>query len=187
MAKLSYASLIGISGVMNAGKDTVANLIIALRPRELRRYSFATPLKAGVCAMFGWTKDEIENRDFKEAVDPRWGFSPRKAMQLLGTEYGRVQLRDDLWVHAGANFHDESVKQNKGTIITDVRFENEAAWVRSVPNSVLIHVINPDYNYNAPVKHISELGVKYEHGDIQIMNYKGQGLSYLHESLVELW
>lgn len=187
MAKLSTATLIGISGVMNAGKDTVANLLIALRPRELRRYSFATPLKAGAMAMFGWSQDQIENREFKEAIDPRWGFSPRKAMQLLGTEYGRERLRDDIWVHAGHNFHQESIKQSKGTIITDVRFENEAAWVREQPNSILIHVMNPDHDYDAPIKHVSERGVGFVHGDMAITNYKYQGLSYLQETITNLW
>lgn len=187
MTKLRDASLIGLSGVMNAGKDTVANLIFALRPRGLRRYSFATPLKSGVCAMFGWTNDQIENREFKETVDPRWGFTPRKAMQLLGTEYGRNLLRDDIWVHAARNFHTESLNQSKGTMITDVRFENEAEWIRTVPGAVVIHVINPEHDYLAPVKHVSELGVSFQLGDISIQNDKRLGLDTLQEIIAKLW
>lgn len=188
MAQLSTARLIGITGVMGSGKDTVANLILALRPRELRRYSFATPLKNGVKAMFGWTDEQIEDRNFKEAVDPRWGFSPRKAMQLLGTEYGRERLRDDLWVHAGENFHKSSLELCRSTIITDVRFQNEADWVRSQTNSVLVHVINPDHDYAAPVKHVSENGVNFNaECDLVINNPKAQGLPYLQETLTSLW
>lgn len=187
MAKLSNAKLIGISGVMNAGKDTVANLVIALRPRELRRYSFAAPLKAGVCVMFGWSQSQIEDRNFKETVDPRWSFSPRKAMQLLGTEYGRVGLRDDIWVHAAKNFHEESLEQGKGTIITDVRFENEAEWVRSVPGSMLIHVINPEHDYQAPVKHVSEQGVSQQGNDWLFVNDKRIGLDRLQMELANFW
>jgi len=187
MTNLRDASLIGISGVMGAGKDTVANLIVALRPRELRRYAFATPLKEGVKSMFGWTSDQIEDRTFKEAIDPRWGFSPRKAMQLLGTEYGRNLLRDDIWMHAARNFHEESVHQQKGTLITDVRFENEAEWIRSVAGSVIVHVINPEHDYTVPVKHVSENGVLVGYGDIRVVNDKRDGLEGLQEILRKMW
>jgi hypothetical protein len=186
MVTLKTARLIGITGVMGSGKDTVANLIIAMRPRELRRYSFATPLKNGVKAMFGWTDEQIEDRVFKEAIDPRWGFSPRKAMQLLGTEYGRERLRNDLWVHAGENFHEASLTSQRGTIITDVRFENEASWVRSRKDSLLIHVMNPDHDYGAKVNHVSENGIVYVYGDEVINNPKSQGIEYLTETLRSL-
>lgn len=187
MAKLSEATLIGLTGVMNAGKDTVANLIIARLPRGIRRYSFATPLKAGVMAMFGWTPDQIEDRQFKEAIDPRWGFTPRKAMQLLGTEYGRNLLRDDLWVHAAGNFVAESMRQYKTTVITDVRFENEADWVRDQPGGVLLHVVNPEHDYRAPVAHVSEKGIKWTHEDEIIHNDKRLGLGSLDEALDKIW
>lgn len=187
MTKLHDAKLIGISGVINAGKDTVANLILAKRPDELRRYSFATPLKRGACAMFGWQLSDIEDRTFKEAVDPRWGFSPRKAMQLLGTEYGRVLLRDDIWVHAAKNFHADSLELHRGTMITDVRFENEADWIRSMPDSIIVHIVDPDHDYSAPVKHVSELGVPYAQGDLVISNDKVLGFDELNHRLDAAW
>lgn len=187
MTSIKDANLIGITGVMNAGKDTVANLIIALRPRELNRYSFATPLKAGVKAMFGWTDEDIENRQKKEAIDPRWGFSPRTAMQKLGTEYGRDCLRPDIWVHAAQNRHLLSLEAGKGTIITDVRFENEAAWIRSQPDSVLIHVINPDHDYRATPVHASEVPVIFVLGDTLIVNDKKAGVEALRVALEKHW
>ena len=187
MTRIKDAKLIGICGVMNAGKDTVANLIIARRPRELRRYAFASPLKAGVKAMFDWTDEDIENRQKKEAIDPRWGFSPRTAMQKLGTEYGRECLRSDIWVHAALNKHLKSLDAGKGTIITDVRFENEAAWVRLQPDSILIHVMNPEHDYTAPVKHVSENGVAFCNGDVQIQNDKRRGFAHLHDCLLSHW
>lgn len=184
---LRDAKLIGISGVINAGKDTVANLLLAKRTDSLRRYSFATPLKRGACAMFGWEMSDIEDRTFKEAIDPRWGFSPRKAMQLLGTEYGRNLLRDDIWVHAARNFHEDSLQMHRGTMITDTRFENEAEWIRSMADSVIIHVIDPTHDYQAPIKHISEQGVSMIGGDIVIYNDKTLGFNSLNEKLDEVW
>ena len=187
MSGIDNASLIGITGLINSGKDTVANLIIAWRPRQLRRYSFARPLKEGVKAMFGWTDEDIENREVKEATDAFWGFSPRKAMQLLGTEYGRNMLRDDLWIKAAERFHQRSEEQTQGTIITDVRFENEASWIRSQPNSMLIHVRDPNRPLPQGPVHPSEAGVAFVEGDSLIENDKTQGIEALGELLWTLW
>jgi len=188
MSGIGTASLIGVTGLIGSGKDTVANLIIAWRPRQLRRYSFARPLKEGVKAMFGWDDEIIEDRAKKEAVDEFWGFTPRKAMQLLGTEYGRNLLRDDLWIKAAERFHLRSLEQSQGTIITDVRFENEAAWVRSQPDSVLIHVKDPNrvVDNSGPV-HPSEAGVAFVEGDHIVDNDKTLGIKALEDLLWGFW
>lgn len=187
MSGIGSANLIGITGLINSGKDTVANLIIAWLPRQLRRYSFARPLKEGVKAMFGWTDEDIENRTTKETVDAFWGFSPRKAMQLLGTEYGRNLLRDDIWIKAAERYHLKSQEQSQGTIITDVRFENEATWIRSQPNSILIHVKDPHHVTPAGPVHASEAGVQFVEGDCTINNDKTLGIKALEDLLWTYW
>lgn len=187
MSGIGSASIIGITGLINSGKDTVANLIIAWRPRQLRRYSFAKPLKEGVKSMFGWTDEDIEDRSKKEAVDDFWGFSPRKAMQLLGTEYGRNLLRDDLWIKAAERYHLRSQEQSQGTIITDVRFENEATWVRAQADSILIHVKDPTRVAPAGPVHVSEAGVAFVDGDVTIDNDKSLGIKHLEDVLWTHW
>jgi len=187
MSGIGTANLIGITGLINSGKDTIANLVIAWRPRQLRRYSFARPLKEGVKAIFGWTDEDIEDRSRKESVDEFWGFSPRKAMQLLGTEYGRNLLRDDLWIKAAERYHIRSQEQSQGTIITDVRFENEAEWIRSQPNSILIHVKDPHRVVPSGPVHPSEAGVKFMEGDSEIENDKTQGIKALEDLLWKHW
>jgi len=184
---LKNATLIGIHGKMGAGKDTLATVIHALRPRMYKSNSFARPLKEGVMAMFGWDKIHLEDRSLKESIDPFWGFSPRKAMQLLGTEYGRKGLTDDIWIKAAEKYYQKSLETGMGVIMTDVRFENEAAWIRSKTNSILIHVIDPNAPYVDPkTLHPSEQGIEFKGGDIHLMNDKNSGVEGLWSSVVKL-
>lgn len=158
--------LIGITGRAGSGKDTVTRIIKSKIFPEMQNYAFAGPLKAACCEFFGWDSDQIEDRVFKETVDPVWGFSPRRAMQLLGTEWGR-QLRADLWIHM-ARVRYESPFCVSGLIISDARFENEGEFIRT-NGGILIHVIRPGevISENA---HASEAGIEFQEGDIRIYN-----------------
>lgn len=155
-------AVIGITGRAGAGKDTFATMLHHHFP-TYTRYAFANPLKMATEFMFGWPRAMLEDRDLKEQVDPKWGFSPRRAMQLLGTEFGRT-LRQDLWLH----FAQLKLDESEGMIVTDVRFENEAAWVRE--RGILIHVYRPDNNLAIDGSHASEAGVTQEPNDYLVMN-----------------
>lgn len=156
--------LIGLTGKAGSGKDTFAGMLN--KHVKFEPYSFAGPLKDACCGLFGWTRHQIDHdRDFKEAVDPRWGFSPRRAMQLMGTEYGRQMLRDDIWIHMAKIRLNETGKA--GLLVTDVRFENEATWIRE-EGGLLIHIERPDLP--AVAAHASEAGVKWEPDDVVITN-----------------
>lgn len=157
--------LIGVTGRAGAGKDAVSNIIKTdLRPNYVV-YGFAYPLKRACCDLFDWTLEQIEDREFKEAIDPRWGFSPRVAMQRMGTEYGR-SLREDLWVRkALITFQSPDVE---GMIVTDVRFENEADFIRK-NNGLLIHIERPGTIISEST-HASEKGVEFMEGDARIHN-----------------
>lgn len=64
--------VIGISGKMGAGKDEVARIINEALPHcEVKR--FADALKDIVCLILGCTREELENREFKESIlGPEW-------------------------------------------------------------------------------------------------------------------
>jgi hypothetical protein len=174
--------LIGIAGKKGAGKDTAASYIIAQNPRRYRKYSFATPLKEACKAMFGWTDYELEDRVAKETVDPFWGFSPRTAMQLLGTNFGRNMLRADIWLKAAEKqFNMNNTLYNTGTLITDVRFENEAEWIRN-NSGIIIHVVEPGVSSKID-EHESEVGIDIYPVDFLLTNDKTAGLISLHQKL----
>lgn len=157
--------LVGITGRAGAGKDVVANILKSDLLHDCSVYRFASPLKEACANLFGWTMEQIEDRDFKETVDPVWGFKPRIAMQTLGTEWGRA-LRDDLWVHMAQVKFDSPFTH--GMIICDVRFENEAAFIRD-NGGLLIHV-NRMGTAIEEASHASEAGVEFKEGDAWIDN-----------------
>lgn len=163
--------LIGLTGPARSGKDT-AGQHIALR-YGFDRYAFAKPLKDGLRAMFQLTDDHLDGA-LKERPLPDLGRSPRELMQTIGTEWGRHMVHPDLWLLLAErrilNVREETARLGygfTGLVITDVRFENEAALIRRHGGSV-IHLVRPD----APDvrAHSSENGVSFKERDVRIMN-----------------
>lgn len=176
--------LIGIHGPLNGGKDTVATYIQAKFPDKFGRYAFARPLKEACVALFGFSMDQMEDRLLKEQVDPFWGFAPRKALQLLGTEYGRGMLRDDVWIKRAEQEFLKNAKSSRGTIITDVRFPNEAEWIRDQENAMLIYLEVPGLERDSRYNHASEAGIQYDELiDLKIINDKSAGLDSLFKQI----
>jgi len=113
----------------------------------------------------------------KEQVIPALGVSPRRLMQTLGTEWGRQLINPDLWLILAKQL---LLNYGPGMVIADVRFENEAAWVREQGGRV-IHIERPD---NVTVEaHASEAGIEFkgEEGDIKIVN--GGSLEDLQQTI----
>jgi len=165
--------LIGLHGKAGTGKDTIADYLAD--QYCLERIAFAKPIKDAACAMFGLTPDRFEDRSLKEMVIPEIGKSPRQIAQLLGTEFGRQHLGDDIWIRVAKMRLDawrEDVLEQTfhplcGAVVTDVRYENEAAWVRS-EGGVIWHVRRPGIE---PVSaHTSENGIAVLPGDMVIDN-----------------
>lgn len=159
--------LIGLAGHARVGKDTVARYLAA--HLTLISYAFADPLKQALASMFHLTAAQLEGAE-KEQPLPWLGKAPRELMQLLGTEWGRDLVHSQLWLLlAEQNLqllaeHDQAMQ---GVVIRDVRFDNEADWVRS-KGGVIFHIsrrgIRPANN------HISESGVRHNRGDYVIEN-----------------
>ena len=121
--------IIGITGRARSGKDTIAEHLVY--GHLYTRFAFADPIKDIVCGMFGWGARHRDG-DPKEVDDPYWGFSPRKAYQTFGTEFGRA-LNPNVWIMMA----DRQLTSGLW-VCSDVRFDNEADFVRD--NGVLIHV-----------------------------------------------
>lgn len=134
---------VGVVGFIGSGKGTVGDI---LSKYNFEKISFASHLKDVTSVMFGWDRkllegDTAESRDFREKIDPFWSeklnreFTPRLALQLMGTEVGRNVFGENLWIHALEN----KINKNENYVITDVRFQNEIEWIRK-QKGILIEI-----------------------------------------------
>lgn len=128
--------IIGISGKAGSGKDTVAAYL--RNEYGYANMAFADPMKVFCQEIFDWSFDQLWGpSEEREKIDPKWGFSPRKALQLLGTEWGRA-LDEDMWVKIGLGRALEKIKDGyPGVVITDCRFGNELRLVRASGGSLI--------------------------------------------------
>ncbi len=130
---------IGICGYINSGKGTVGDIL------ELKGFikdSFAAPLKDAISVIFGWDRkmlegDTKESREWREQADPYWSerfgydFSPRLALQLMGSEAGRDVFHKDLWIISLLYRNQKNLQEGKNIIVTDCRFRNEITAIHN--------------------------------------------------------
>ena len=159
--------LIGLAGHARVGKDTVARYLVA--QLGLISYAFAMPLKQALAEMFSLTTAQLEGPP-KEQPLPWLGKSPRELMQLLGTEWGRELVHPQLWLLLAEHNLQQLAEHHQdmqGVVISDVRFDNEADWVRS-KGGVIFHISRRGIH---PInQHSSEGGIRHHKGDYVITN-----------------
>jgi len=140
--------IVGLVGFIGSGKGT-AGLI--LNEHGFVMESFAGAVKDVASVMFGWPRkllegDTDESRQFREVPDKFWSekfghdFTPREALQKLGTEVGRDTFNKDFWVHK----LESKIAPWENYVITDVRFPNEINWIHKM-HGIVIHVQRGEY------------------------------------------
>lgn len=119
--------LIGLTGCAGHGKDTVADYLVD--KYGFVKLSYAGPLKDGVAAIFGFDRERMENdRAYKES-ESVWGRSPRHYLQWLGTDILRKHVSQDFFMLRMRNELDELMASGKNVVVSDARFDNEAAML----------------------------------------------------------
>lgn len=154
--------IIGLHGKARAGKDTVGNMLCQMLPGKYL-YALADPIRAMLAAI-GIDLNDPYWQDRKEDEIPAFNASPRRLMQTLGTEWGRETITPDIWINFMLLRYSQA---GLGMIVTDVRFEEEAARIRALGGKI-IHVVRPDAEVVAP--HKSERGLEVGVSDIVILN-----------------
>ena len=94
--------------------------------------------------------------------------TPRKILQLLGTECGREILHPNIWVNALMEGYDKEKKIHDDWIITDTRFPNELQAVKD-RGGITIHVTRPKGNHRSDL-HASEVALEGEKFDYYFVN-----------------
>ena len=159
---------------------------------------FADKLKDMVCILIGCTREQLEDETFKNTeLGEEWNsvfnykknfYTPRKLLQIIGTDLLRNQLHPQVWVNATMADYKEKIREivksyeeepdsskayikekyYPNWIITDVRFPNEAEAVKE-RNGILIRVNRP--STESDDKHPSEVALDdYKDFDYIIQN-----------------
>ena len=190
-------NLIGISGKMGSGKDTLSIVMNYIAddnaPDSIGRWTqdvddfayknkkYSEKLKYMVCFLIGCSRSDLEDREFKEKeLGEEWdGLTPRKLLQLLGTEAGRQIIHPNIWVNALFADHENNKSEwlsatNSKWIVTDVRFPNEANIIKE-KGGIMIRINRPQYLDNGLVirknEHLSETSLdEYDKFDYVIEN-----------------
>lgn len=151
--------IIGLAGGKGCGKSTVAKIIA--KRYDYEQISFATPIK-DMLRVLGLGDAELYDPVIKEIPLDEYGKSPRELLQLLGTEFGRHMIDGSIWITALK----KQLNPQKNYVIDDVRFDNEALFVRE--RGAVIHVQRHSIVNND--SHISEAGVSEKFIDKTIKN-----------------
>ena len=152
--------LIGISGKMGSGKDTVGDIIRILTSGVLVSNDtvehtikistnitgwgspwiikkMAGKLKFVASILSGVPMHLFEDQEFKkQKMDPEWGdITYREFLQKIGTDALRDKVHEEIW--ANSLFVDQN--DDSQWIVTDVRFPNEAVAIKK-RDGILIRV-----------------------------------------------
>ena len=206
-------NVIGVAGLAGAGKDTIAARLCA--EHGFVRVALADPLKRIARDAFAFTDAQLwgpsEERNKPDARYPRdhaartgvrcsccgadvdvesdapCYLTPRYALQLLGTEWGR-HCYDGVWVDYAmrvastilnpangmgydprSGLHRDGLPY-RGVVVSDVRFSNEALAIRRAGGKVW-RVERPGAGLSGgAAQHVSERGIPDDLVDAEILN-----------------
>lgn len=138
--------IIGLVGFIGSGKGTVSDILVK---QGCKTDSFAAPLKDTCAAIFGWPRellegDTVQSRDFRETPDLFWSkktgianFTPRLALQLMGTDVIRNNFHQDTWL-SSLEYRLQCREKGKScTVISDARFQNELALIKRIGGKIV--------------------------------------------------
>lgn len=161
--------LIGLAGQAGSGKDTLAAHLC--QAHGFASLALADPIRAGLRAMLGLSLEDFTRRDLKEAPIAWLGRSPRQLAQTLGTEWGRELIHPEIWLRvAEQTIARLSQSRPAGIVITDIRFENEADWLRAQGGTVWHLRRNQAGLHGATSQHVSEQHIPEIEGDAIVDN-----------------
>lgn len=140
------ARIIGLSGLAGSGKTEAAKTLEAM---GFVKISFATPLKKMLEVLVPPGTDKTDCPPLLQ------GQTYRKALQTLGTDWGRQMIGEQIWCDAAMHMADALLASGKDVVIDDVRFNNEAEAIINRGGSIF-RVLRPGLEV---MEHASEKGV----------------------------
>lgn len=121
----SLPRLIAFCGKIGSGKSTAATHLVD--EYGYAGLSFAKPLKAACRSLFGFTAPQVfGTQKEKETIDAFWGFSPRTALQQVGSALRN--FNSELFVQTA----ERQIIENSDAmyVISDLRYQNEVDMIK---------------------------------------------------------
>ena len=142
--------IIGLSGYAQSGKDSTAELLCL--NYGYTRLAFADPMRQALMVINPRLDSITRVSDMVE--DYGWDTAKRnpevrRLLQVLGTDFGRKMLGDDVWINIALL----GIKSEDKIVISDVRYPNEAEAIKKLGGS--LWRINR-HNHSAVNGHTSE-------------------------------
>jgi len=143
--------LIGISGKIGHGKDSVAESIQHQSSSPWINKKYASSVKDIASILTGIRRADFEKREFKESnLGKEWGNMPvREFLQRLGTDAIRKNVNPNAWINSLFSKYDKYCYW----IVSDVRFIDEAEAIKD-RGGIVIRVNRPGIKNNT---HISAI------------------------------
>ena len=133
--------------------------------KKIRIAQFADPVKKIGAIITGTDRLLFENNSYKNTeIDhlnlPQHVNTPRKLLQIIGTEFGQQMLYKNIWVDLLFNEYSKLLEEKGILIISDVRFPHEAQAIKD-RNGYVIRIEN-----------LSDVGEKDSHASETSLNSK---------------
>lgn len=167
--------IVGLTGLKGSGKTTAADFL-----HNYHSASFADGVREVVACAFDASPEALLDRDLKKSTDEFWGITYRKMLQRTAMAF-REKFGDDFWIA-----HLESkIDLDEDIVIDDVRFPNEAQWVRD-NGGVVIGLLAHDATLDDDA-HVSEQAMYDQWFDITdaVMVNPKEGGATLYNRLTE--
>jgi hypothetical protein len=181
--------IIGITGYARHGKDTIASVLV----RELgySRVALADRMKELMLRLDPFIEDPFGPDERLSDIVGRGGWEEakdysevRRLLQVFGTEVGREGLGEDVWIEALAKSTKGFYGNERKVVIPDIRFTNEAAFIRRMHGEVWgVSRPNFDNGLGANGTHASERDIPLllQGADLSFVNNQQSAASFADE------
>lgn len=163
--------IVGLGCTAQVGKDTAASYLEKKHPGKVKRVAFADKLKQMAMDVFGLTQEQCYGAvEVKEAVDPRYGLSPREIMQGIGEKMREIYPA--IWVDTVFNSTIPELEQQgyNCVVISDVRYPNEGDKVHE-HGGFVVRIDRKSGGTSVGASHSSETAMaNYEDFDFIVEN-----------------
>lgn len=185
--------IILLCGKKRVGKDTVADYLCV--KYGFVKYSFADPMKRACKEIFMFTDEQLWGKK-KEVIDPRLGITPRRILQVFGTELMRHDIHkhipellkaiplNTLWIQRFKWWYENN--KDKNIIISDGRFINELEIIKEM-GGILIMIHRESVEEQNKSNHASEKEQEKMDDSISLVIYNDYSFKVLYNQIDNIY